>query len=145
MISIIPSILVLKFDIWCCIRFGDAPSFNQFPIDDKYPTICGTGSEDYVGLSWGIQQTPFLYNGCSLNENKFVSMYRWHLPDPIAWQKECRITIQQIAWNKGLAEVTDDWSCATFWYEPLRACPCPPCPMPRPARPTSGRTEAGAL
>ena len=96
--------------------------------DTAYPTICGTGSEDYVGLSWGIQQTPFLYNGCSLNENKFVSMYRWHLPDPIAWQKECRITIQQIAWNKGLAEVTDDWSCATFWYEPAPSAPLPAMP-----------------
>ena len=56
--------------------------------DKEFPTICGTGSEDYVGLSWGVQQTPFLYNGCSLNLNHFVSMYRWHLPDPIAWQKQ---------------------------------------------------------
>ena len=66
-----------------------------------------------------MQQTPYLYNGCSLNENNFVSMYRWHLPDPISWRKECRITIQQIAWKKGLAETQDDWSCATFWYEPV--------------------------
>ena len=72
--------------------------------DKEFPTICGTGSEDYVGLAWGIQQTPFLYNGCSLDEKNFVSMYRWHLPDPIAWQKEGRITIQQIAWKKGLVE-----------------------------------------
>ena len=35
--------------------------------DKDFPTICGTGSEDYVGLAWGVQQTPFLYNGCSLN------------------------------------------------------------------------------
>ena len=49
------------------------------------------------GLSWGVQQTPFLYNGCSLNEENFVSMYRWHLADPIAWQQKCRITIQQIS------------------------------------------------
>jgi len=96
--------------------------------DTDFPTICGTGSEDYVGLSWGIQQTPFLYNGCSLNEKKFISMYRWHLPDPIAWRKECRITIQQIAWNKGLAETTDDWSCATFWYEPAPSAPLPAMP-----------------
>ena len=74
--------------------------------DKDFPTICGTGSEDYVGLAWGIQQTPFLYNGCSLDQkddvtgNVFVSMYRWHLPDPIAWQREARITIQQIAWKR---------------------------------------------
>ncbi|MEK6248312.1 MAG: DUF2961 domain-containing protein, partial [Planctomycetales bacterium] len=87
--------------------------------DTEHPTICGTGSEDYVGLAWGIQETPFLYNGCSLNQNNFISMYRWHLPDPISWQQEVRITIQQIAWKEGLAETTDDWSCATFWYEPV--------------------------
>ena len=98
--------------------------------DKEYPTICGTGSEDYIGLSWGVQQTPFLYNGCSLDEKGFVSMYRWHLADPIAWQKQCRITIQQISYvqNRGLAETQDDWSCATFWYEPVPSAPLPPFP-----------------
>ena len=96
--------------------------------DKEFPTICGTGSEDYVGLAWGIQQTPFPYNGCSLNQKNFVSMYRWHLPDPIAWQKDCRITIQQIAYKKGLEETRDDWSCATFWYEPLPSAPLPKMP-----------------
>jgi hypothetical protein len=86
--------------------------------DTDFPTICGTGSEDYVCLSYGMQQTPYFYNGCSLTDKNFVSMYRWHLPDPIAWRKDCRITIQQIAWKQGLAETQDDWSCATFWYEP---------------------------
>ena len=96
--------------------------------DKDFPTICGTGSEDYVGLSWGVQPTPFLYNGCSLNQKNFVSMYRWHLADPIAWQKQCRITIQQIAYKKGLAETQDDWSCATFWYEPVPSKPLPSMP-----------------
>jgi len=102
--------------------------------DREFPTICGTGSEDYVGLAWGIQQTPFLYNGCSLDQKDkdkdkdFVSMYRWHLPDPIAWRKECRITIQQIAWKQGLAEVEDDWSAATFWYEPVPSARLPKLP-----------------
>jgi hypothetical protein len=96
--------------------------------DSDFPTICGTGSEDYVGLAWGIQQTPFFYNGCSLNQNNFISMYRWHLPDPIAWRKHARITIQQIAWKGGLAETEDDWCCATFWYEPTPGDPLPPMP-----------------
>jgi len=96
--------------------------------DTDYPTICGTGSEDYVGLAWGIQQTPFFYNGCSLNEKNFISMYRWHLPDPIAWQKQARITIQQIAWKNGLAETVDDWCCASFWYEPTPSAPLPAMP-----------------
>jgi hypothetical protein len=96
--------------------------------DKKTPTIVGTGSEDYVGLSYGMQQTPYLYNGCNLNENSFVSMYRWHLPDPIYWQKEARITIQQIAWKGGLAETQDDWSTATFWYEPVPSAALPAMP-----------------
>lgn len=91
--------------------------------DSDFPTLCGTGSEDYVGLSWGIQQTPYLYNGCSLNKKNFVSMYRWHLPDPVAWREDCRVTIQQIAWKQGLAETQDDWSAATFWYEPVPSAP----------------------
>ena len=93
--------------------------------DTDFPTICGTGSEDYVGLSWGIQQTPYLFIGWSLNRNNFISMHRWHLPDPVYWKKECRITMQQIAWKGGLQETSDDWSCATFWYEPVPSDPLP--------------------
>ena len=96
--------------------------------DTEYPTICGTGSEDYVGLSWGMQQTPFRYHGCSLDQKGFVSMYRWHLPDPIYWEKEARVTIQQIGWKDGLYERQDDWSCATFWYEPVPSAPLPAMP-----------------
>lgn len=98
--------------------------------DTEFPTIAGTGSEDYVGLAWGMQQTPFMYNGASLNDKHFVSMYRWHLPDPIAWQKEARITIQQIAYvgGKGLQETSDDWSTATFWYEPVPSAALPEFP-----------------
>jgi hypothetical protein len=96
--------------------------------DQEWPTIVGTGSEDYVGLAWGMQHAPFLYNGCSLNESNYVSMYRWHLPDPIAWKKDCRITIQQIAYKKSLLETSDDWSCATFWYEPVPSAKLPAMP-----------------
>jgi hypothetical protein len=104
--------------------------------DEEFPTICGTGSEDYVCLSYGMQQTPYLYHGCSWNLDGFVSMYRWHLPDPIYWQKECRITIQQIGWSPvkqdetgyALYERQDDWCCATFWYEPVPSARLPEFP-----------------
>lgn len=59
-------------------------------------------------------------------------MYRWHMVDPIVWHDECRVTIQQIAWSdeveEGLVETSDDWSCATFWYEPVPSEPLPPMP-----------------
>lgn len=104
--------------------------------DTQFPTICGTGSEDYVCLSYGMQQTPFLYHGCSLDQNGFISMYRWHLPDPVYWKKECRITIQQIGWSpesrektgSALYERQDDWSSATFWYEPIPSAKLPDFP-----------------
>jgi hypothetical protein len=104
--------------------------------DKEFPTICGTGSEDYVCLSYGMQQTPFLYHGCSWNQDGFISMFRWHLPDPIYWEKECRITIQQIGYSGELRqknlpplyERQDDWSCATFWYEPVPSAKLPAFP-----------------
>ena len=55
-------------------------------------------------------------------------MYRWHLPDPVYWHEDCRITIQQIGWRKGLYERQDDWCGAAFWYEPVPSAPLPPLP-----------------
>ena len=104
--------------------------------DADFPTICGTGSEDYVCLSYGMQQTPYLYHGCSFNQDGYISMYRWHIPDPIYWKEECRITIQQIGYDRSrqdstgtaLYERQDDWSSATFWYEALPSAPLPEFP-----------------
>jgi len=104
--------------------------------DTDFPTINGTGSEDYVCLSYGMQETPYLYHGCSWNRDGYVSMYRWHLPDPIYWKEECRVTIQQIGYNWDIAregepplyERQDDWSSATFWYEPVPSDPLPDFP-----------------
>jgi len=36
--------------------------------DTEFPTIAGTGAEDYVGLSWGLQPTPFLYHGSTYRQ-----------------------------------------------------------------------------
>ena len=106
--------------------------------DDAFPTIVGTGAEDYVGLSFGMQETPFRYHGASLKRDGFVSMYRWHLPDPVYWHRACRVTIQQIGhrgasrlWEdypKQFFERQDDWSAATFWYEPVPSAPLPALP-----------------
>ena len=43
-------------------------------------------------------------------------------------RKDARITIQQIAYKNGLAETSDDWSCATFWYEPVPSAKLPAMP-----------------
>jgi hypothetical protein len=72
--------------------------------DAAHPTICGTGLEDYVGSAWGLGPHAAPYAGAPLevraSENRpnpeFLGFYRWHLPDPIMFERELRVTIQQI-------------------------------------------------
>jgi len=104
--------------------------------DGNFPTICGTGTEDYIGQSWGLQSVAYLYGGTSLMADKLNTFYRWHIKDPIYWKKDIRITIQQIGWSQqvndktgsGLYERQDDWSCSSFWYEPIPSAPLPALP-----------------
>jgi len=79
--------------------------------DDKtYPTICGTGLEDYIGSAWGlgIHMTP--YQGAPLVYGNFFSIYRFHVPDPVYFQNHIRITVQQMgsAHKKDLIAVYGD-------------------------------------
>jgi hypothetical protein len=110
--------------------WGEGEIKMYFDGDKEFPSYCGTGTEDYAGQGWGVQATPYLYNGCNLCDNNFYSFYRWYLPDPIYWRKESRIAIQQIGYKKGsgLVNRSDDWSCATFWYEAVPGAPLPPMP-----------------
>ncbi|REJ74048.1 MAG: DUF2961 domain-containing protein [Acidobacteria bacterium] len=140
--------------------------------DEELPTINGTGAEDYVGLSYGIQETPFLHHGANWIERdegakteSYVSMYRWHLADPIYWDEEIRVTLQTIGccatapppmaellqdpmgwYMSALFERQDDYSVAAFWYEPVPSAPLPPMPD-REARiadlPASGQPFGG--
>ncbi len=113
--------------------------------DKEFPTIVGTGSEDYVGLSWGLQNTAFLYHGVNYKESESaietgrVSMYRWHIKDPVYWSSDVRVTVQQIGQHNGnrlsiedyqanLFERQDDWSTATFWYQAIPSKPLPTMP-----------------
>ena len=76
--------------------------------DDALPTICGTGLEDYVGTAWGMGAHAAPYGGAPLvigppgpsgplgGNPDFVGFYRWHLPDPIVFATDLRVTIQQI-------------------------------------------------
>ena len=72
--------------------------------DTDYPTICGTGLEDYVGSAWGLGVHHAPYAGAPLEvappdtygRPDFVGFYRWHLADPIMFERSLRVTIQQI-------------------------------------------------
>ena len=119
--------------------FGEGEFKAYLDGDTQFPTICGTGVEDYVLQSWGLQTTPFRYAGTFLHSIPFAdnynrkdgyfAFYRWHIKDPIYWKKDARITIQQLGWTPTtLKERQDDWSATTFWYEPTPSAPLPPMP-----------------
>ena len=66
--------------------------------DDQYPTLAGTGTEDYIGAAWGMGYFSHRYQGCLLsdNENMRFAFYRFHIPDPVYFSENIRVTIQQI-------------------------------------------------
>jgi hypothetical protein len=79
--------------------------------DTDYPTICGTGLEDYVGTAWGMGPHTSFYAGSQvdirpperpmgdLGNPDFVGFYRWHVVDPIMFEREMKVTIQQIGYD----------------------------------------------
>jgi hypothetical protein len=91
--------------------------------DTDFPTYCGTGGEDYPCLAWGHDShANFMYGG---SINGALTFYRWHLPDPVVWREDMRITMMQLGWEPeyGFADRSDDVSSATFWYEPIPSQP----------------------
>ena len=90
--------------------YGECEMKAYIDGDDDFPTICGTGLEDYVGSAWGMGRFDSPYSGAPLRVKEgelpggptvegnpdFLSFYRWHLLDPIMFQRELKVTIQQI-------------------------------------------------
>ena len=66
--------------------------------DDALPTLCGTGTEDYIGTAWGQGQYDHLYQGCPVADGEHMQycFYRYHIPDPIYFHKDLRVCMQQI-------------------------------------------------
>ena len=111
--------------------------------DREYPTICGTGTEDYFGGAWSFATqengrtventycTPFLgYPYYSVRDTELHNdyhtddqlpqrgFYRWHIMDPILFQEDLRVTIQQIGVSHGgLFERQDDVASVAYWYQ----------------------------
>jgi len=100
--------------------------------DKEHPTICGTGTEDYVGGAWcfgDTYSTAFLgYPFVKREEGKPTKhgMYRWHIMDPIRFQKDLRVTIQALGWSpEGYQPLAEDITTVAYWYqiEPHAAFP----------------------
>ena len=101
--------------------------------DTEFPTICGTGTEDYFCGSYNFDvngaYTEFCtpYSGLSkvirpdglYNSQQRFSMYRWHIMDPIYFEEDIKITIQALGWriNNRYLPLQDDISSVGFWYQ----------------------------
>ena len=71
--------------------------------DSRYPTINGTGAEDYLGSAWGLGKFINQYQGCTVANDSTgqFNFYRWHIPDAIYFNHDIKVTIQQIGgWMK---------------------------------------------
>lgn len=64
--------------------------------DTDHPTLAGTGTEDYIGTAWGQGVYSHQYQGCLLSNDDVVSFYRYHVVDPIYFNENIRVTIQQM-------------------------------------------------
>lgn len=69
--------------------------------DSDYPTLCGTGTEDYIATGWGQGEYSRAWHGCPIADHAAMqySFYRLHGPDPIYFHRNACITIQQIGWS----------------------------------------------
>ena len=66
--------------------------------DTEWLSLVGTGAEDYFGTAWGAGRFANLHAGCTVADpiSLRYSCYRLHVPDPIYFHEELRVTIQQI-------------------------------------------------
>jgi hypothetical protein len=114
--------------------------------DDAFPTICGTGTEDYFCGSYNFENratgqyqeytTPYAGlaqvirpDGVYRSQTRF-GMYRWHLLDPIRFEHDFRLTLQALGWRQDgrYVPLQDDIASVAYWYQTLPPAPFPPLP-----------------
>jgi len=101
--------------------------------DKEFPTICGTGAEDYFCGSYNFDRegqykefcTPYAGlhqvirpDGTYKSQQRF-GLYRWHILDPVRFKKDLKVTIQDLGWRHGhryLPQKSDIISVA-YWYQ----------------------------
>lgn len=114
--------------------------------DGEFPTICGTGTEDYFCGSYNFENqatkqyqeytTPYAGlpqvirpDGVYSAQTRF-GMYRWHIMDPVRFEQDLRVTIQALGWRSGhrYLPLQDDIASVAFWYQTLPTAPFPALP-----------------
>jgi len=78
--------------------FGEGEVKVYLDGDKKYPTLAGTGTEDYIGSAWNLGPFSNLYQGAPVVDKVKgrYSFYRYHIPDPVFFNSSCKVTIQQM-------------------------------------------------
>ncbi len=112
--------------------------------DGEFPTICGTGTEDYFCGAYNFDvngkyvefSTP--YSGLSKVRatdetylaTRYFNMYRWHITDPIYFKEDLKVTIQALGWRseKRYLPLQDDISSVAYWYSDNLEDEYPPLP-----------------
>ena len=109
--------------------------------DGKFPTICGTGTEDYFCGSYGFnkfegrgyQEFSSPYTGMpqvieSDTQPRF-GLYRWHILDPVRFEEDLKVTMQALGWkDRKYLPLEDDLSSVAFWYQAEPHAPFPALP-----------------
>ncbi len=110
------------------------------------PSIWGTGTEDYFLSAWGLKTTSTPYFGTPFFDQGGIvgghtSAYRWHIQDPIVFQKSIKVTLEHWGWisvdenaegkRNSWNERQDDYASVAFWYQTGRPTPGEPVPPAR--------------
>lgn len=117
--------------------------------DTEFPTICGTGTEDYFCGSYNFDttgpdgkrrytefSTPYTGlaqvirpDGLYDSQTRF-GLYRWHITDPIRFDDDLKVTIQALGWRKDgrYLQLQDDIASVAFWYQAEPHAKFPPLP-----------------
>jgi hypothetical protein len=117
--------------------------------DRDWPTICGTGTEDYFCGSYNFDtkgpdgknryttfSTPYAGLAQVLPPDQIYQpgqrfgLYRWHIQDPIRFEQDLRVTIQALGWQEGgrYLQLEDDVASVAFWYQKEPHAKYPPLP-----------------
>lgn len=113
--------------------------------DTDFPTICGTGEEDYFCGSYGYNErnengqeiydnfsTPYtgFYHVKYEGTQRRFGQYRWHITDPVRFESDLRVTIQSLGWQSEgrYLPLQDDQASVAYWYQLEPHNPFPPLP-----------------
>ena len=119
----------------------------KFFLDgDEWPTICGTGTEDYFCGSYNFwvdnryREFTTAYAGMpqaylptgddpGITQSRF-GLYRWHLTDPVRFEDDIRVTCQALSWRAPgrYLPLQDDIASVAYWYQTLPTAPFPAFP-----------------